>query len=216
MASSYLLPCSSDPLLLLCLLLPSCVVHLQTGPPDARVEAKEPTGDAIRDLLGKVWDAIKERPEWQPLLQAGLYPIYSLDQATIHRAAIKDWDNVNTGWRVVRDEHGAVLHGAHGQQLSPMGTVLLVPPRSPDLHQVIEHSHALVCRALRLELDKKLNAGEHDLEKTLTFDAMNVLLPQCFKQACTVRVIKKNVAKLVWCYRRVSQLKGHSPEARYR
>ena len=202
-------------MVLLCLghcCCPSCVMHLQTA---KGVKAKHPTAEEIQDLLRRVWDVIKSRPEWQPLLKAGKYPIYSLDNAAVHLKAVRDWNDLRYGWRLVRDQHGAVLHDAAGQIVSPMGSLLHLPPRSPDLHQLIEHAHAAVCKLLRLELDKLVQAGQ-ELSPFFTLRGMTALLEHCFRCACPVQVVRAGLGKLLKCYQRVVQMHGFYPEAKFR
>uniref|UniRef100_A0A7S0RG60 Uncharacterized protein n=1 Tax=Chlamydomonas leiostraca TaxID=1034604 RepID=A0A7S0RG60_9CHLO len=102
-------------------------------------QAKTPPSSEIRDLIKRIWLRIKSEMEPEDPAEReaqiragkkgwrwpkGLEPVYSLDNAAVHVAAVQGWDDPD-GWRIKAGIKGR-LH--------------MVPDYSPDLHQVIEHA----------------------------------------------------------------------------
>ena len=166
---------------------PCLHVDLQTAKGN---EAKTPPADEIRDVLRMVWIKIKSHPAWQELIAAGLYPIYSLDNAHVHTSAVKDWDTPG-GWRTDAVSAAALGCSMGAGESCPMGTIEFVPPLSPDLHQIIEH-------VLRL--------GK--LRDKVTKDVFWEPLVLAFEQASKPSSIARNVDSLRETWQAVLAAKG--------
>ncbi len=125
------------------------------------------------------------------MLGRGEFPIWSLDRAAVHKSAKEGWKDEG-GWRMLRGIHG----------------VCRFPPQfSPDLHQVIEHAHALTCTELRNRLEKALKPGTH-LAKAGTMDEFFAILKSCFEATCTPKAIAGNVKLLPKVWDAVKERKG--------
>lgn len=82
-------------------------------------------------------------------------------------------------------------------------------PFSPDLHQVIEHSIAIVTSQFRSLVLQRMMKGEGNELTLKSADELHAMVKDVFEKHCTTKVIQANVAKLakVWAY--VVQNKGH-------
>lgn len=169
-----------------------CCLCLQTQGRDARA----PTAEEIQEIVFKIWQALKQDPEWAARLVNGELPIWSLDNAPVHSKALEGWEDPH-GWRM---------------KLGIRGVLRCPPPYSPDLHQVIEHAHAITCDELYHRLAPKLQPGA---------EAVNVpqfweLLQASFYEKCTPDVIAGNVDWLPHVWEAVEEAKGGWPPAKFR
>ena len=181
---------------------PCLHVDLQTAKGN---EAKTPPADEIRDVLRMVWIKIKSHPAWQELIAAGLYPIYSLDNAHVHTSAVKDWDTPG-GWRTDAVSVAALGCSMGAGESCPMGTIEFVPPLSPDLHQIIEHVHGNTARGFKAWVSGQLRLGK--LRDKVTKDVFWEPLVLAFEQASKPSSIARNVDSLRETWQAVLAAKG--------
>ena len=139
-----------------------------------------PTADEIKDIIAAIWAKIKEAMDagrWP----ADLEPVYSLDNATIHKSAVKDWDKPRS-WR---------------RQLGIRGRIMFVPDLSPDLHQVIEHAHAN-CVRLYQRIAEEYLRGVRKMPKDVAGFIPHV--KKCFEEGNPLKSIKANVLRMKKVY----------------
>ena len=127
-------------------------------------------------------------------LPANFMPMWSLDNANIHKAATKEWMN-NPELRR-RDISGALLPP---------------PPYSPDLHKVIEHIHAHISKVFY----KWLHENSHVLHPTITPYSEKVK-EIIFKEEFSAKSIGADVDSLKETYREVIRLDGSYPASVFR
>ena len=150
-----------------------------------------------KDVFPQIWEALKSSPAWIALLAAGVYPYFSLDNANVHKAAMSD--------EYVKEM------AKKGMRLEP----IYVPAYSPDLHKVIEHSHANTTRAFKSELRKCLlkGGGLRELKEIPDFWAV---LQVCFKEQNQPTSIDLDVQSLNGTYSKVLKLGGGYPAKKFR
>lgn len=96
----------------------------------ARGVTTEEWRDFMLELRAAVYGTLadeKKHAEWEQRTGGTVIacpPLYSFDNPTIHTDPATLWE----------------------LQIIPNLTRLELPPRSPDLHKVIEHSHAVICQ----------------------------------------------------------------------
>lgn len=145
--------------------------------------ARNPTGEEIRDIIKGIWAKIQaamkagEWPEW-------LEPVYSFDNANVHKWAVKGWDNPKE-WRIAAGIRGKVH---------------FVPPYSPDLHQVVEHGHANCCKRY-CKVAREYIMGQKPLPKSVLEFVPEV--ERCFKEGNSLESLEKAICKLERVYEEV-------------
>lgn len=122
---------------------------------------------------------------------------WSLDNAAVHRWALEGWGDAG-GW-----------HATSGMK----GHVWELPPYSPDLHQVVEHAIANLCRQFREEL-----WGEVANRKAphATVHGYAELIQRAFSKACNQQAINHNVMRLPHVYQSVQSARGEWAEKNLR
>ena len=181
-----------------------CPCHLQTL---EGKDAKSPPTQEIRDMLVEVSKKIMSNPLWKETFGDQL-PIYSLDNAAVHSKAWEGWiglkDSEEISW--AQADAGGMKH--------PQGTVCPVPPNSPDLHQVVEHTIANTTRLFKAGLLSAVMAGDVELSAFATRQDFVNLLQKAFEKAAKPESIAANVRTLhEKVYKRVIELEGKWPEA---
>ena len=156
--------------------------------------AQAPSGYEIRDLLKEVQQLVLANKEWP----AGRDPVWSLDNAAVHRWALEmpDWSKAG-GWF----------------RTNMRGNVWLPPPYSPDLHQVVEHAIANLCTQFNKLLWDEV---EQHTSARPTVHGYAALIQQAFRTACNQQAINHNVMRLPHVYDSVRSAKGEWAEKNLR
>lgn len=137
-----------------CCLSPSMLQKQGTNK-KARGPTREEFGDFLRDLLPEI-QAFKAKNGW-PAVLANQEPVLSWDNNRIHDSPTK--------WAEVK-------------QLYPF-KLLGIPPYSPDIHSVIEHSHATLTSAFQ----KYVNQCPHTTKMQEYIDQLKVIFHQVITPA---------------------------------
>jgi hypothetical protein len=157
--------------------------------------AKAPTAEEIRDLLALAsakLQGLKQEGKWP----SDWDPVWSMDRVPIHLAACKEWQ-----------------HGQWRTEKQVIGTPLFVPTYSPDLHQVIEHAHAITVRAWKSDL---LREGFRCKECDNAV-GMYEQLEEAFYTHILPVSVAANIEKLLnRTYLEVLRLEGDWPTAQFR
>lgn len=151
--------------------------------------ARSPTAEEIRDLLKTLSDMVRGLPEdkwphdWEP--------VWSLDNATVHTAAVQDWEECAA--------------------MGIIGRAVFVPPYSPDLHQLIEHAHANTVRHFK---EKLVVRNQEPGGPYKTVADMFRDIKASFEEVNTPVAIAANLKKLLEVtYPAVIELEGGWPPA---
>lgn len=165
--------------------------------------AKTPTAEEIQQIIKEIDAKVKQAMadgNWP----ANQEPVYSLDNVVVHRSAVRAWDDA-TGWR---------------KQAHVWGQLIMPPPYSPDLHQVVEHAIANMTTEFKNRMSGDLGglvpAGRQERDVFKTVQDYFLVQVQCFQDANPAQYIKKNCDKLEKTYNEVIRLGGCYPAANLR
>ncbi len=117
-------------------------------------------------------------------------PVFSLDNCPAHTAAVAGWGTWTPNTQV-------------------FGKPLMVPPYSPDLHQVVEHAVGSMTARWRKQLVVNGDKGVVYASVQEWFKEMEV----CFHDPQTTQL---NVAHLPLTYQEVLRLEGGWPAPKFR
>jgi hypothetical protein len=149
--------------------------------------ARGPPAEEIRDMLANICQALKNDELWDQSWQ----PIFSFDNSPNHTSAVSKWHE----WAPSRGVQGKAL---------------MVPPYSPDLHQVVEHAIAnTTIRWRRVLL-------ENARRRTVYANVQEWYEEVCACFAGASNSIAKDVDKLDDTYKEVIRLGGGWPIAKFR
>jgi hypothetical protein len=175
-----------------CMRLRSSLAHstcMQTIKGGKEVPSRAPAGAEIQAFIEETADKLKAHPLIPANFRPYFLPLWSLDNAPVHKAAISmAWPNKPAGLF---------------NSVSP-------PPYSPDLHKVIEHVHARVCTEFMDWIVKHPNIVYNTIEEYFA------RLENIFYSVITAEIVKKDVQSLQLTFAKVVEAQGGYPAPKFR
>lgn len=158
----------------------------QIGVQWRKAKAQRPAaGPTAREFAERVFkpttEAAQRLQEKHPKVFTDAEPaLYSFDGAKIHQSAIKE------------DAHGNSMLSPYGYNSSLRAPL---PAYSPDMHQVIEHSHGRAVTAFRKWL--------YDHPQQHSAQTYKAIYRQLYMDCCAAHIIAADVARLPALYQHI-------------